>query len=196
MICTECFVEGAFLVKEAEEEDEDTEEVDESDKKKCSKKKKGMKGKKGTDAKQPEESVPYVSHLTHCGFLAGNVLGRCERVECAQCHKCKYGSCCSCRCHTNFTMHMRMSTPEEMTTLVQNLKQIAGEPVEHADATLVRLQYGADPVGAIDAMRRCVATMDPVHCKNVPRAIRRAAAKEAKAAAAKNEDVVVNVASL
>lgn len=77
--------------------------------------------------------------------------------------------------------------------MAQRLEQIAVEPVDHCDETLVRLRYGADPTGAHEEMSRCVAAMDPVHCRNVPRAIRKAAAAAAAKKAA-TDDVAMTAA--
>ncbi|GKY99406.1 hypothetical protein MPSEU_000895300 [Mayamaea pseudoterrestris] len=114
-----------------------------------------------------EQRRDAVSHRFHCGFLSGNVKGSCSK-KCKSCNICKFGTCCSCRCHSDFTMHMRLATAAHVKQLVRDVATIAGDPIEHADATMIRLKYGADPGGSVyGELSQMVFDTDPVNSKNV-----------------------------
>jgi hypothetical protein len=134
----------------------------------------------------------------HVGFLSGNVQGRCSmNSSCVPCPNCGFGSCCSCRCHSDFVMHMRFSTADELREVVQRVTEYASDPIEHADATLIRLQYGGDPTNpvAYEKMCRLAARLDPVNCRNVPDYIRQAAMAEAAIMTTTTESATAQEAS-
>jgi hypothetical protein len=70
-------------------------------------------------------------------------------------------------------MHMRMATPAQIEEMLGGVEEIAGDAIEYADATLVRLNYGADPGGsAHEQLSRLALSIDPINCQNVSEEIR------------------------
>ena len=62
-----------------------------------------------------------------------------------------------------------MSAPHQLEDVVCVVTEVAGDPIEFADETFVRLMYGADPVGkGYDDLCRLVTMKDPANGQNVP----------------------------
>ena len=62
-----------------------------------------------------------------------------------------------------------MFRPNQLEDVVRAVTEVAGDPIEYANETFVRLMYGADPVGkGYDHLCKLVTVKDPDNCKKGP----------------------------
>jgi hypothetical protein len=91
----------------------------------------------------------------HTGEFYGNVSTPHPHYQ--LCPACKFCTCCSCRCHTNFSMHFRKHTEDQSAILVEKVKSIVGDNnVKFAEHTMVKLKLADDRFTAFDDMRKLI----------------------------------------
>ena len=72
-----------------------------------------------------DERVLSVIH--HTGHFKGSFQRNCPNKSGTRCKACGFCTCCSCKCHTNFTLLFRFYTVEDEQNLLHRVKRLVGE---------------------------------------------------------------------